>query len=124
MNEARKVLTEGELEIMQVIWELKSCTVRQVYEVLRKRRRVAYTTVMTMMKILEDKGHLDREKEGRAHIYRPAQSKGRDISTLVNDFIARVFHGSAKPLVMRLVEEKRLSDEDLAEISELIKERK
>jgi predicted transcriptional regulator len=122
MSKATKVLTEGELEIMHVIWGLKACTVRQVYEVLRERRRLAYTTVMTMMKILEQKGHLIREKEARAYIYRPAQPKSRIISSLVNDFIGRVFQGSAKPLVMRLVQEKKLSDRDLAEISEMIQE--
>ena len=122
MSEATKVLTEGELEIMQVIWELKACTVRQVYEVLRERRQLAYTTVMTMMKILGEKGHLTREKRSRAYLYRPAQAKGRVISSLVNDFIGRVFQGSAKPLVMRLVQEKKLSDEDLAEISKMIQE--
>ena len=122
MSEATKVLTEGELEIMQVIWELKACTVRQVYEVLRDRRQVAYTTVMTMMKILEDKGHLIREKDAKALVYKPAQLKSRVISSLVNDFVGRVFQGSAKPLVMRLVQEKKLSDRDLAEISKMIRE--
>jgi BlaI family penicillinase repressor len=122
MNDATGRLTEGELEIMQVIWGLKACTVREVYETLRERRQVAYTTVMTMMKILEEKGHLTRERQNRAYLYRPAQPKNRVISKLVNDFVASVFEGSAKPLVLNLVREKKLSDEDLEEISRIIRE--
>lgn len=122
MDDAAKVLTEGELQIMKVIWDLQSCTVREVYEVLRERRQVAYTTVMTMMKILEEKGHLTRKRKARAFLYQPTQPKSRVISSLVNDFIGRVFEGSAKPLVLRLVQEKQLSDEDLEEISAMIKE--
>ncbi|MFZ0427338.1 MAG: BlaI/MecI/CopY family transcriptional regulator [Acidobacteriota bacterium] len=123
MDDTTGRLTEGELEIMQVIWELRSCTVRQVYETLRERRQVAYTTVMTMMKILEEKGHLTRERQDRAYLYRPAQPKSRVISKLVNDFLTRVFEGSAKPLVLNLVREKKLSDEDLEEIARIIRER-
>ena len=124
MNDATGRLTEGELEIMQVIWDLKTCTVRQVYETLRERKQVAYTTVMTMMKILEEKGHLARERQDRAYLYRPTEPKNRVISKLVNDFLARVFEGSAKPLVLNLVREKKLSDEDLAEISRIIRKQK
>lgn len=122
MNDATGRLTEGELEIMQVIWDKKTCTVRQVYEALRERKQVAYTTVMTMMKILEEKGHLTRERRDRAYLYRPAQPKSRVISKLVNDFLVRVFEGSAKPLVLNLVREKKLSDKDLEEISRIIKQ--
>ncbi|GAB4112893.1 MAG: BlaI/MecI/CopY family transcriptional regulator [Acidobacteriota bacterium] len=122
MGDARKVLTEGELEIMQVVWDLRQCTVRQVYETLRERKQVAYTTVMTMMKILEQKGHLVRSREHRAYVYRPSQPKSRVIASMVNDFLSRVFGGSAKPLVLGLIQEKKLSSEDLAEITRLIEE--
>lgn len=124
MESARKVLTEGELEIMQVVWDLRTCTVRQVYEALRERRQLAYTTVMTMMNILEEKGHLKKEREARAYIYRPAQPKNRVIASLVNNFLTKVFDGSAKPLVMNLLKERRLSDEDLEEIASMIEERR
>ncbi len=124
MSNARKVLTEGELEIMEVVWDLRQCTVRQVYEALRERKRVAYTTVMTMMKILEEKGHLVRSREQRAYVYRPTQPKNRVIASMVNDFLSRVFGGSAKPLVLGLIQEKKLSEEDLAEITRLIEEQR
>lgn len=121
-EESRSLLTEGELEIMQVIWDLKQCTVRQVYEALRERRPVAYTTVMTMMKILEEKGHLMKNSDGRAHVYRPSQPKRKVIASLVADFVARVFQGSPKPLVMNLVQEQMLTQEDLEEINRMIQE--
>jgi len=107
---------------MQVIWDLKQCTVRQVYEALRERRPVAYTTVMTMMKILEEKGHLMKNSDGRAHVYRPSQPKRKVIASLVADFVARVFQGSPKPLVMNLVQEQMLTQEDLEEINRMIQE--
>lgn len=122
MSKARKILTEGELEIMDVVWELQQCTVRQVYEALRERKRVAYTTVMTMMKILEEKGHLVRSREGRAYVYRPTRPKTLVIASIVNDFVSRVFGGSARPLLLGLLEGKKLSEEDIAEITRLIKE--
>ncbi|MCP4662758.1 MAG: BlaI/MecI/CopY family transcriptional regulator [bacterium] len=115
-------LTEFELEIMHVIWELGSCTVRQVYEVLLERKKIAYTTVMTMMNILDSKGHLSKHKAGRAFVYQPVQTKSAVISGLVEDFVSRVFQGSAQPLVLSLVKDRKLSEDDLEEISRMIKE--
>jgi BlaI family transcriptional regulator, penicillinase repressor len=114
--------TDLELEVMQIIWDLGRCTVREVHDSLQKRRRVAYTTVMTVMTILEQKGHLLREKRGRAYLYGPARSKGRVISEMVDDFLSRVFRGAAKPLVLRLVEDRKLSKQDLREIAKMLKE--
>ena len=72
MRRRSTTLTEQELEIMKVVWERDSVTVRDVYEALLKRRKVAYTTVMTMMKILEQKQYLNRTQLDRAYVYRPA----------------------------------------------------
>ena len=71
----RRLLTPQELEIMKVVWERPTASVRDVYEELRMRRRVAYTTVMTLMQILEKKGHLKRTVDGRRHLYRPAKPR-------------------------------------------------
>jgi BlaI family transcriptional regulator, penicillinase repressor len=114
--------TDLELEIMQIVWGLGHCTVRDVHEALLEQKKVAYTTVMTVMSILEQKGHLVREKEGRAYRYRPARSKGKVVSEMVEDFLSRVFQGSAKPLVMRLVHDRRLSKADIEEIAKMVKE--
>ena len=109
---------------MKVIWERESVTVRDVYEALLERRKVAYTTVMTMMKILEQKKYLKKNQSDRAYVYRAAQPKGQVIGAMVRDFVNRVFNGSAEPLLLHLVEDRRLSKSDLEEIRRMIEEKK
>ena len=112
-------LTEAELEIMHVVWGLGDATVKQVHDVLSARRPVAYTTVMTMLGLLARKGHLKREEAGKAYVYRPAHPKGRVVSKMLDDFVSRVFHGSARPLVLALLKDKKISKRELDEIARL-----
>src|SRR3954452_12737455 len=119
MRSRSATLTGQELEIMKVVWERESVTVRDVYEALLKRRKVAYTTVMTMMKILEQKKFLRRSVADRAHVYSPAQPKSKVIGAMVREFVNRVFNGSAEPLLVHLVDEHNLTPEDLDEIAAL-----
>ena len=123
MRPPSKTLTDQELEIMKIVWERPTTTVREVYEALLERRKVAYTTVMTMMKILEQKGYLTRKQVERAYVYRPAQPKKRVIQAMVRDFVNRVFNGSAEPLLAHLIEDKRLTAGEIAEIRRLIGEK-
>ena len=122
MKKSEKKLTDAELEIMHVVWELDGGTVRQVHERLNRQRPLAYTTVMTMMNILEEKGHLSRRKEGRAYRYDPVRPKNQVISGMVDDFVGRVFEGSATPLIVSLVKDKKISQKDLEEIARMIGE--
>lgn len=123
MTSGKKLtLTELELEIMKVIWDREPCTVRQVYEELLGKRKIAYTTVMTMMTILEEKGHLKRKKDGRAFVYGTVHSRRKVVTTMVEDFVTRLFDGSAKPLVLNLVRERKLSKKDLREIAKVLEE--
>jgi predicted transcriptional regulator len=119
MRHRSSTLTEQELEIMKIVWERDKTTVRDVYETLLERRKVAYTTVMTMMKILETKKYLKKTLVDRAYVYRPAQPKGQVIGDMVREFVNRVFNGSAEPLLVHLVEEHDLSSEELEEIARL-----
>jgi predicted transcriptional regulator len=119
MRRPSSTLTEQELEIMKVVWERDSVTVRDVYQALLERRKVAYTTVMTMMKILEQKKYLKQDQSDRAYVYRPAQPKGQVIGAMVREFVNRVFNGSAEPLLVHLVKEHNLSAEELEEIARL-----
>jgi predicted transcriptional regulator len=119
MRRRSTILTEQELEIMKIVWERESSTVRDVYETLLERRKVAYTTVMTMMKILENKKYLKRTQAERAYVYRPAQPKRQVVGAMVRDFINRVFNGATEPLLVHLVEEHDLSPEELEEIARL-----
>jgi predicted transcriptional regulator len=119
MRRPSTTLTEQELEIMKIVWERESTTVRDVYEALLARRKVAYTTVMTMMKILEQKKYLKKTQAERAYVYRPTQPKGQVIGAMVKEFVNRVFNGSAQPLLVHLVEDNKLSREELEEIAHL-----
>jgi predicted transcriptional regulator len=123
MRSPSKTLTGQELEIMKIVWERRTATVRDVYEALLERRRVAYTTVMTMMKILERKGYLSRKQVERAYVYRPAQPKNSVIRVMVRDFVNRVFNGSAEPLLVHLIEDRHLTADEVEEIRRLIGER-
>ena len=122
MKKQKRPLTDAELEIMHVVWEMGSGTVRQVHEHLNQRRTLAYTTVMTMMGILEEKGHLTRIKQGRAYLYQPVRPKSQVIAGMVDDFVGKVFEGSARPLVLSLIKDRKLSKKDIEEIARLIEE--
>ena len=119
MRSRTATLTEQELEIMKIIWAIEKATVRDVYEKMLETRKVAYTTVMTMMKILETKGHLKRTQEDRAYVYKPSKPKQQVISGMVQEFVNRVFNGSATPLLVHLVEDENLTAKDLAEIARI-----
>ena len=123
MKARKPVLTEHELAIMQIVWQRPAVTVRDVYEELLKRRKIAYTTVMTMMGILEAKGYLKRNRDAKAYVYRPTKGKSKVLGSMVSDFVNRVFDGSAKPLLVHLVENEHLSQEELDEIAGLLKEK-
>lgn len=108
---------------MKVVWETSPCTVRDVYEPLRKKRQIAYTTVMTMMNILVDKKYLKKKTVGRVFHYEPTRPKEKVVGAMVQDFVGRVFDGSAQPLLLHLVEDRGLSEADLKEIEQLIEEK-
>ena len=123
MRRPSATLTDAELEIMHVVWKLRRATVRDVYETLRERRKVAYTSVMTFMNILEQKGHLKKRLVDRAYVYQAARARSKVIGVMVRDFIDRVFEGAAEPLVVHLVEDQRLSPKDLEAIRRLLREK-
>jgi len=107
---------------MKVVWGRGEATVRDVYETLLERRKIAYTTVMTMMKILEQKKYLRKSQDDRAYLYRPAKPKKQVIQGMVREFVDRVFNGSAEPLLVHLMEDRKLSSKDLEEIARMIRE--
>jgi BlaI family penicillinase repressor len=117
-------LTKQELEIMKIVWNRKNATVRDVYETLRQQRKIAYTTVMTMMKILEKKKFLKKTQKDRAYVYQPVQAKDQVIRRMVREFVTRVFDGSAEPLLVHLVKDRHLSEKDVQEITRMIQESK
>ena len=125
MLKPRKTVPTGqELTIMKVLWQRGRSTVREIYEELRKQRPLAYTTVLTMMGILEHKGYVRKTAGERAYIYTPARPQEKVVGGLVNDFVNRVFDGSAKPLLVHLIESQDLSEQELQELRKLLREKR
>ena len=109
---------------MKVVWRLERATVREVYEALRKERPIAYTTVMTMMNVLEDKNYLDKTSNGRAHIYAPTKPRHQVIGAMVRDFVDRVFDGASGSLLLHLARDSRLPDRQRKAVQRIIEEMK
>jgi BlaI family transcriptional regulator, penicillinase repressor len=124
MRPKHTTLTPQELEIMKLVWKREDASVRDIYEALLEDRKIAYTTVMTMMKILESKGYLKKRRQDRAFIYRPAQPKAQVIGGMVQEFINRVFNGSAEPLLVHLVKTRHVREKDVQVIARMIEEMK
>ena len=120
MRPKSDTLTAQELEIMKTIWPLGRATVRDVYDALRARRDIAYTTVQTMMNILQDKGHLKKEPGEKAQLYVPVRPQQAVVRSMVRDLVDRVFDGSARPLLVHLVKEKGLSERERRALQKLL----
>jgi predicted transcriptional regulator len=124
MRRRANVLGPQELQIMKVVWDRGKVTVRDVYEALLQRRQVAYTTVMTMMNILEHKGFLKKAAgEDRAFVYQPARSRQSVTREMVNEFVERVFGGSANPLMLHLIEDEHVTKKDLDDLRKLVRKK-
>jgi len=121
MRTRARTLTPQELEIMKVVWGREESSVRDVYETLLKRRRIAYTTVMTMMNVLERKGHLKKRPHGRSYLYHPSRPRRQVVGSMVREFLERVFGGAAEPLLLHLVEDRHLTPRDLDELARRIR---
>jgi predicted transcriptional regulator len=124
VKQAKTVPTDQELEILKLIWQRGEATVREIYQDLLNHRQVAYTTVLTMMGILEQKGHLKKRAGDRAYVYKPAQPEAKVRGRMVSEFVKRVFNGSAKPLLVHLMEDQDMTREDLAEIEALVRNKR
>jgi BlaI family transcriptional regulator, penicillinase repressor len=113
-------LTKLELKIMQVIWRLGSSTVSAVQAELEPQ--LAYTTVQTMLNILERKGKLKRELQGRAYVYAAKVTQGKAVGQGVRDLIDRMFGGSSEELVMSLLKNRQIDAKKLAELTKRFNE--
>ena len=109
-----------EMEVLREVWALGRATARDVHDRVSARRRVAYTTVMTVMKNLADKGYLRYEPEGTAYVYSAARRPEEVQGTVLSGILDKVFGGSAGDLVQALVQQGSLSEADRAEIRRLV----
>ena len=122
MRSPNPTLTPQELAIMKVVWRLESATVRDVYEAMRTERTIAYTTVMTMMRILEDKGYLKKTLVERAHVYKPTRARQQVIGVMVKDFVDRVFDGASGSLLVHLAKDNRLTAKQRQALERLLED--
>jgi len=118
-----KPFTEVELEIMNVIWDLGTCTVKDVQKILQEKRELAYTSVATMIKILEQKGILKSYKEDRAHLYKALVTREEYASVSLKHLADNVFQGDPSSMVMQLLSETKISKDELQNIRKLLDER-
>lgn len=117
------LLTATELELMNILWNLGSGTVRDVMADLPKDRDLAYTSVSTIIRILEQKGMLESRKEGKAHIYSPKMEKGQYEKKETSSLVKNLFGGSKLSLVKCLIEDGKLSKKEMQELKKLIEMR-
>jgi BlaI family penicillinase repressor len=122
MRTRHPTLTPHELAIMKVVWRRRKATVRDVYETLLEQRPIAYTTVMTMMKILEDKGHLKKTLVERAHVYQSVKPQQQVVGVMLRDFLDRVFDGVPNDLLLHLAKDNSLTEKQRRMVKRLIEE--
>jgi predicted transcriptional regulator len=119
----RKALTEVELEMMNVIWRIGPCSVAQVQEQLKSQRELAYTSVSTVVRILEQKGYVTSEKAGRGHRYTAAVPKEDYQAMSVELIVSKVFDGAPSVLVQRLLDSETVTSRELAQIKTLLRKK-
>lgn len=115
-----KLLTEVELELMTILWRLGEGSVAEVIEQLPKGRDLAYTSVSTILRILEQKDVLKTRKEGRGHIYIPVLTKSDYEAKTVRHVVDRIFDGTPVALVRQLLDSVEVDEKEIAEIKKLI----
>jgi predicted transcriptional regulator len=114
--------TDAELEILAVLWSRGPSTVREVHEIITKRRSTQYTTVLKLLQIMAEKGLVSRDEKQRAHIYQAARPREWTQSQLAGDLIQRAFSGSAKSLILGVLSARKTSKRELADIRKLLDE--
>ena len=117
-------LTEAELRLMDVLWDKGSATVGEVAETLPEGLDLAYNTVLTTLRILEDKGYVEhaKAKEGRAFVYTPLVGRDEAGRSAVRYLVSRFFRNSPELLVLNILHDEGLSDKELGRIRKMLEE--
>ena len=119
---SKRPLAKSELEIARIVWELGQATVRQVVDRVPKRRELDFKTVQTYLRRLEAKGYLSAKLEGRANVYRPRIRPKQVVREVVGDLVDRLFNGEALPLMQHLIEDRRLSGDEIRQLRRMIRQ--
>ena len=112
--------TESELEILQILWQKKSATVREVHEILEKTKPVGYTSTLKLMQIMHEKDLVERDTSSRTHIYSPLLNQEKTQKQLVKKMVESVFNGSAANLVMQALGNHKTNAEEIEEIKNFL----
>lgn len=112
--------TDAELALLRVLWRRGPSTVRQVHEDLERRNPTGYTTVLKLLQIMTEKGLVERDESQRAHVYVARLPEEQTLGQLVGDLLDRAFEGSSSRLVMRALESRPATREELAEIRRML----
>lgn len=120
---ASRYPTELELEILKVLWGEGPLTVRAVRDALAPTRDLAYTSVMTMMNIMTEKGYLKRRKRGQGYVYQPKVNRQSTARRMLDDVVERVFDGSAAAAMLQLLESRAIDEGELAALRRLLEEK-
>jgi len=115
-------LTDAELRLMEVLWEKETATVGEVIEALPKRPSLAYNTVLTTLRILEQKGYVKHGRRGRAFVYRPSIGRDQARRSAIRYVLSRFFENSPELLLVNVLENEKLDPEDLARLRKMIEE--
>jgi predicted transcriptional regulator len=115
-------LTDAETRVMSVLWERKVATVADVLAALKKKRKVSYSTVQTVLRILETKGYVSHEKVARAFIYRPRVDARQARRRALRHLVTRLFNGSPSLLVLNVLEDEQIDSQELQRLKRVIDE--
>jgi BlaI family transcriptional regulator, penicillinase repressor len=117
------ILTRQELQIMKVVWVLGAATVKEVCEAMSQRKVTAYTTILTLMGILEDKGALVHTRSGRAYVYKPLLSRQQATQNQVHDVLTRFFDGNPEKLIENLLQNEVKAPEQIGSVKSALEPR-
>lgn len=112
--------TPAELEVLQILWDQGESTVREVLDVLNQNKRRAYTSVMSLLNVMTDKGLVVRSPQGRAFVYRARLAKDKTLGKMLRDLVGRAFDGSATSVVTHLLDQAQPTQEELDRIRQAI----
>jgi BlaI family penicillinase repressor len=112
-------LSPAETEILRVVWQLEKATVQEVCDKLPAKRKIAYATVQTLLRRLENKGYLKHDVRGKAHVFYAAVKKEHVVRRSVGDFLDRLFGGDPIPLMQYLAEHGKINAEDIERLKKL-----
>lgn len=118
-----ETLTEAELRLMEVLWQKGSATVQQVLDALPEKPALAYNSVLTTIRVLENKGYVEHTKDGRAHVYVPVMERQEARRSEIRHLVTRFFKDSHELLVLNILEDEGIEAKELKRLRQLLQHR-